>query len=122
MKAFTFVEDRLPALSGIARCMPNSLTGKYTAGIWETDLLHGLCWQPVGMPRPSTRRAAYTAPSFSWASWTGSVNWPLDTSNMQPAFHVIECMTELDGVDPFGRVKAGQLVLEGKCVSEGPPA
>jgi hypothetical protein len=97
--------------------MPTSLTGVYIAGIWEKDLHRGLCWQPAGEPRYSAQHETYMAPSFSWASQTGAVNWPFTSANLQSAFRVVECKTELDGVDPFGRVRAGHLILEGKCVT-----
>ncbi|KAE9363409.1 HET-domain-containing protein, partial [Stipitochalara longipes BDJ] len=42
----TFAEDRLPALSGLARAFQekNPTVGRYLAGIWSDNLLRGLLW------------------------------------------------------------------------------
>jgi hypothetical protein len=45
-KSLSFLEDRLPALSGVASRIRPTATGPYMADIWEKDLLRGLCWQP----------------------------------------------------------------------------
>jgi hypothetical protein len=61
--------DKLPAISGIARKIQKATSSKYIAGLWEANLAMDLLW--------STAKAAdvhyfsldkYRAPSFSWAS------------------------------------------------------
>jgi hypothetical protein len=60
-------EDKLPALSGLAKAFSRRTSFMYTAGLWEEDLATGLLWLPLlpeSRPRPST----YRAPSWSWVS------------------------------------------------------
>ncbi|TLD29478.1 HET-domain-containing protein [Venturia nashicola] len=64
-KCMTKEEDRLPALSGIAKRFQNIFVRQYLAGIWERRLILGLCWY-VGSP--GKRPEKYIAPSWFWAS------------------------------------------------------
>jgi hypothetical protein len=72
----TSERDRLPALSGIASQLL-SLGRKYEdylAGIWRQDESQLLWFTKTGS-RPSHRHHVYYAPSWSWASVTGSVEF-----------------------------------------------
>ena len=86
--------DRLPALSGLAKkFMASDVTavpsqpgqalkfnqlslGGYLAGLWSATLGKGLYWQVDYTPgkRISTKDT-YIAPSWSWASVSGPINW-----------------------------------------------
>ncbi|KAF2419879.1 HET-domain-containing protein, partial [Tothia fuscella] len=66
-------KDKLIALAGIAELMSNQIRGRYIAGMWEKYLPSQLLWyvEPVydnGLLSYPSRRPAYRAPSFSWAS------------------------------------------------------
>lgn len=45
MKTFTFPEDKLPAISGLARVTAKKSGSKYLAGLWMEDLHIGLLWK-----------------------------------------------------------------------------
>ena len=78
--------------------MPGSL-------IWTVD-------SPI-MPKPE----AYRAPSWSWASVDGSINWP-DHSEAQPLATVHSpSILHHTHYNPFGQVTEGSLGLRGKALA-----
>lgn len=77
--ALTKAEDRLAALSGIAQRMRDFLGSEYVAGLWKTSMVRDLCWG-VGYSRHdkvSHRPRVYCAPSWSWASVTGTIYYDI---------------------------------------------
>ncbi|KAF1988425.1 HET-domain-containing protein, partial [Aulographum hederae CBS 113979] len=63
----TYNDDRLPAISGIARMVAEQLNYTYRAGLWQEDMVKGgLLWF-VGDGN-ATKPEEYCAPSWSWAS------------------------------------------------------
>ncbi len=84
--------DKLVAISGVARVLADQFRDQYLAGLWQSNLVGGLCWRVSGMRRATqelvpvggyarrwetSRRASppapYLAPSWSWASVDGCV-------------------------------------------------
>lgn len=76
-RKLTYGKDKLPAISGLAAEMRLVTNGTYTAGVWEEDLLNGLCWRIyAGFDASSvTRFLRYRAPSWSWASLDGKFEY-----------------------------------------------
>jgi hypothetical protein len=70
----TYPSDIFPALSGLATGLQAEELGRYLAGLWEDDLGWGLCWN-VKQAR-TKRLETYRAPTWSWASVLGQVQWP----------------------------------------------
>lgn len=111
--------DRLPALSGIA----NTLWQGYLAGIWIGHIPQSLCWATDATCNVFIRRPfEYRAPSFSWASIEGPVNY----YNCSPAGEqfsqskkgnvvatLVQQGSAMEGLDPRGRMKHGQITLRG---------
>lgn len=72
----TFANDKLIALSGIAKAVSPLMGAPYVAGLWGKRLESQLLWriEPVFVhsdrrfEHPSVRPREYRAPSFSWAS------------------------------------------------------
>ncbi|GAW16743.1 hypothetical protein ANO14919_061800 [Xylariales sp. No.14919] len=73
-RALGVLDDRLNAISGIAKKMHRAELGEYLAGLFSYGLLAQLMWSraegQTPLPRPSYR---YRAPSWSWASIDGQV-------------------------------------------------
>ena len=67
-------EDKLVAISGLAKRVQRCLGDEYIAGLWRESLPSELLWG-VGKgdlnKRPSTRSNLYRAPTWSWASIDG---------------------------------------------------
>lgn len=66
--------DRLPALSAIAQRLEGLSTHRYAGGLWFGDVPHLLFWYPVDV-ESMTRSPERAAPSWSWASVTGAIDF-----------------------------------------------
>lgn len=79
IRHLTFGSDKLPALSGLASAIHDSLMGVYLAGIWSTDLATGLLWfrhraREDLYKHKFTKCTSYRAPTWSWASHDGPIS------------------------------------------------
>jgi len=79
-RQLTQQDDKLPALSGLATAIQNPALGEYLAGIWSKDLGTGLFWarhtaREELFGRPFFKYGRYRAPSWTWASHEGPVNF-----------------------------------------------
>ena len=131
VRSLTVLEDKLPAISGVAQEVSSLAQFKYRAGLWEEDLHLGLLWSFDGV---GSRSANYLAPSWSWASMAFDVRSrkelsqprcqpyyyanPAILSTLHPEFNVevIRCEVDANGGDIHGRVSSGSLVLRGQCL------
>ncbi len=145
----TFKEDKLPALSGIANVVSKNLNSDYICGIWKRSFAIGLAWYiPIKDPNDkSSRPEKYRAPSFSWAcvddaismmkfedkssrNFPDSIGLPKfpDTIGLPNFLDTIEITLidsdiALEGMDPFGKVRGGKIIVCGpmcKAISLGP--
>lgn len=98
------------------------LEDRYLAGLWEGILPSQLLWQVFDSQkydgRPSIRPPHYRAPSWSWASLDGFVDWPCitRTGNM---ITIIEAHVTSVTSDATGQVKDGFIRLRGHlCPAE----
>jgi len=123
--------DILVALAGIARLMQKSGLDTYMAGMWKQHLQFELDWRPKREnansddddSSPTHRRpSTYTAPSFSWASVIGPIEWSPDTTGSGgdvkrycPEF--LGASTVPTGADPFGAVSGGYLRVRAPLAS-----
>lgn len=106
--ALTHWTDRLPALSGLASTVRNKTKDTYLAGLWSSDLCSGLLWRRLTTESSST---SYTAPSWSWASHIGKIEY--DWFPFQDSLaKLIDYQPNLATVDPMGYVHSGKLKLE----------
>ncbi|KAH7040130.1 heterokaryon incompatibility protein-domain-containing protein [Microdochium trichocladiopsis] len=131
--SLTLVDDRLPALGGLADEMIRSyslqgLSRTYVAGLWVECLLGDLCWKREAGQRCNPRDPAspdplpYRAPSWSWASIDGHVDYSDKLSyggyRNEPGYRNIEYATVLGahctpaGASKTGRVTDGHIDLE----------
>ncbi|KAK4898940.1 hypothetical protein LTR27_003671 [Elasticomyces elasticus] len=125
----TYGQDKLPALSGIARRFSQLVDDDYLAGLWRSDIRYGLLWvvdaqRPgVGWERKSSHVAKYSAPSWSWASSDyeirhdpyqndcGGRYGPLPEGHLDHPFEVIDATVTRDSADDFGETTSGTIVL-----------
>ena len=79
-RELTYEDDIFPALMGLASKFESSELGTFLAGIWERDLAKGLMWQYCGAEIARRRPMKPRAPTWSWASVLGRVEfqhwWP----------------------------------------------
>jgi hypothetical protein len=116
-RLLSFPEDKLPAVSGLARLIARSTQSRYIAGLWEFGLCFGLCWK-VNAPAPPQRTNAYRAPSFSWASVDSQVEWVpgILNGNIPPSslFTVRDWQSTPTTGDRYGRVSSALLRVTGQ--------
>lgn len=136
-KSFTYLQDKLPAISGIAKPIDQRWHGKaqYLAGIWvyspdlgrnpDEDWLGQLCWRLVEQPDSFQEMLtlfkrtalegpeAYSAPTWSWASRRPGATWESGVyDGSSTPWKVFEAHIEDHqiipmGPDHMGRVKPG---------------
>lgn len=125
-RALTFSSDKLPAMSAIAKALSHKLAQEnasptYLAGLREMDLPRGLMWKSVSSSYvPHVH--IYRAPSWSWATTDSPITfagiyesggdriWRTD-------LRVVSCeVCPLSPGYPFGEVKSGRLVVEGRMI------
>lgn len=107
--------DKLPALSGLANAYSKRHKGEYVGGLWSQDIVNGLLWYSR-TSEPLQRPSNYRAPSWSWASVDGPVDFfTINAGIVKPYVEVedVEAWIELEGTDPYGRIKNGALSLRG---------
>lgn len=112
----TLATDRLPAISALARLWSHELQSKYIAGMWLKGLWHALAWRHLEAKEGACRSTAYIAPSWSWASVNGHVQWLAFSVGLftLPLVRIEETKVEIDGDDPFGRVLSGYIRVTGR--------
>lgn len=113
--AISYPQDRLPALSALARAMgerrPQNIR-EYAAGIWTADLPLSLLWRVSSSARQTLTE--YLAPTWSWVSVLRDIDFREQDSPVSTCFaSAIEVSTTIGGSvkDPFGQVEAGYLEL-----------
>ncbi|KAK1499370.1 HET domain-containing protein [Colletotrichum cuscutae] len=83
-RSLTNPANRLPAIEGMARefdTLLNGRLGRYLAGLWQKQLERSLLWRQGGaldifLPKSQkSRPEKWVAPSWSWASVQGSVDF-----------------------------------------------
>ncbi|KAL1838926.1 hypothetical protein VTJ49DRAFT_2057 [Mycothermus thermophilus] len=122
-RKLTFPDDKLPALSGIAASFAARFGvdgSAYAAGIWRGEhMIESLCWQASGAVDyhgngiPYDRK--YIAPSWSWASVNGYAASVFSYQHRDVA-RVLDCVVDVDGDNPFGRVRDAWLRLEAPII------
>lgn len=73
--SLTKEEDKLTAISGIAKICCQKFDSAYLAGVWADRLAIGLMWMNVGglLRAPSSPRAS----SWAWSAYDGPIQFPL---------------------------------------------
>lgn len=109
--------DKLPALSGLASLYHRGNATPYLAGLWNTTLLSDLLWRTeISAELMPQHTQSYRAPSWSWASVDGPVDYDLcliENSGDLDEAEVVDTDSVPCGLDPFGQVSSGFLKLHG---------
>jgi hypothetical protein len=124
----TDADDKLPALSGVAEQFETMLLQRfaandtYLAGLWRGDLPIGLCWYSphhlpcLPMPSYPSRSKKWRAPSWSWASVDGLVQFQQHANSFRPLCEIKRAEIELGTQDKRGRLVGGKIELEAHLV------
>jgi hypothetical protein len=124
--SLTKADDKLVAISGIAKWMhevmmsqpkageltssaKNDSSLRYLAGLWSSNLPAQLIWSITN----GTRSPGYRAPSWSWASLDGLVSFSAAFGDGSDLIDVISVACEpLSPVDPYGQVSESGSILK----------
>jgi hypothetical protein len=112
---FTYPEDKLPALAGIAALFSLHVKGfDYLAGTWRALLPGSLFWRTrsVDARLAHTRSTKYQAPSWSWASANARI-W-LEPGKLQKDCTILDIQCRVPGKNPFGVV--AEVCLKIRCL------
>ena len=119
----THESDKLIAIAGLARFFqdlwPNPTT-TYLAGLWSFNLGYWLLWRKTSSTRDWRKPKTSCAPSWSWASVKGSIEWLEQRSwaCFRNAY-IIEAKT-VPRYDPFSSVQSGYIRIRGRmCTTKG---
>lgn len=112
--------DKLSAISGLANFVLGNRglsAESYLAGLWKENLVDGLLWY-VSSPGASRPRSTYIAPTWSWASVTGSIEYFHERYQFRFHSHMTikYARCTASRCDPTGRVTAGVIRLDGLLV------
>ncbi|KAK5700411.1 hypothetical protein LTR17_022944 [Elasticomyces elasticus] len=121
-RKLTRASDKLIALAGLASAFKPLIRSRYLAGMWEQDLVAGLCWRRHGA---GCKTAVYRAPSWSWASQDSRVAHSLAIrEDMIRYAEIMDVDITSAGGNDTGAVTGGFLVLRGPvvCGRLGAPA
>jgi hypothetical protein len=118
-KKFTQDQDKLVALSGVAKWFKALFKDEvYLAGHWKSYLINQLLWE-VSPHTEGSRPQQYRAPSWSWASVEGQVGFRdiLESDNQKLLAKVLNAKVVTWHGDPTGTVLHGFINIEGKLMS-----
>ncbi|KAF7545221.1 hypothetical protein G7Z17_g9342 [Cylindrodendrum hubeiense] len=117
--------DKLPALTGLASAIADKISeGEYMAGLWRSGLIEGLTWCRKAPGQAFGKPDEYVAPSWSWASVQGVVqfpiyNWHLTRAPWKSRMADFEALTQyvshtadLKDKDMYGRLEGGSLCIK----------
>lgn len=99
----------------------------YYAGLWKHYLAVDLCWisdravpisnkKPEGAMQLDKSMDVYIAPSWSWAAQKQPIVTRLSVLDCKNETASITAWTAVKGLDPFGEVKNGLLMVQGKLL------
>jgi hypothetical protein len=119
-RSFTNATDKLPALSGLASTLYQMTGDKYLAGLWKGTLLDDLLWvnkAPYrGKKVTPSRPKNYRAPSWSWASIDGNIEFRCLPKSSTYFARLKSHRVTLSGLDEFGAVSDGWIKLRGPLI------
>ncbi|KAF2818581.1 HET-domain-containing protein [Ophiobolus disseminans] len=116
---FTYAEDVLPALSGVAQRTESLCPGAYIAGLWEIGIADQLSWQVV--TREATgqfiRKVVVTRPTFSWITSPFPISYFRSVyENISPICTFIRTQVIPATTDPFGKLSYASITLRGQRI------
>ncbi|KAF4953548.1 hypothetical protein FGADI_5884 [Fusarium gaditjirri] len=119
-RSLTFIDDKLLAISGVAKALDSIHPFGYMAGHWcedDDELVKSLCWKRGG---PGKKAAKYRAPSWSWASQDSAIDYGhFSIVGATLGEKIVAEPVAMEGQSPdgtpFGRYDNGYLQIKAKA-------
>jgi len=122
MGDLTKESDIFVALNGVAEEVGIVMNDRLVAGLWEERLVEDMCWRSA--TSRGRRPAVWRAPSWSWASISGSISSAADKrqsyggSEADRRPHNMASVVKLDiATKPSGEVEQASVLLDCKLIS-----
>lgn len=127
-RRLTYESDRLPALSGLFSMVQKQTKRTYALGLWKEEMALGMMWRTrnthhSGDEYPCKRQDTYCAPSWSWASVTGLIEYDRYVKNPPGKISQsivygrdVSLCVNLTGPNPFGPASSAYLNAEAYVV------
>jgi hypothetical protein len=102
-------------MSGIAESWAQATNDYCFAGIWKSHLPLGFLWICTRQRFLQKTFQAYRAPSWSWASFDGHIDWfKAMFTSIIPTVEVKSCAIDLAHLQaPYGAVRSASLMIRG---------
>lgn len=105
----TYGSDIFPAMAGIVQRIQKHTGDTFYVGMWKSHFLDGLAWHPIQRdwednskkPKTLRKRQPWTAPSWSWASVIGKIDYSISWVSCDYCARLEECTITRSGSDPF---------------------
>lgn len=124
--ALTNPDDKLVAISGVAKSFANIVGDEYLAGLWRGNFVNCLLWQvltPITAMYsgeeywPSVRPQRYRAPSWSWASVDGPTQGYLFEYELSDhRAEILDVFVKHKNGDPTGELRHACLHVRGHLI------
>jgi hypothetical protein len=116
-RSLTFLDDKLPAIAGIAAHFQQQTGFHYVAGLWRETLMVDLVWVSWGWEELDNPPSTVQAPSWSWASIHGGVAFDVEMISegipIETHCTIEDGQCNISGQNPFGLVKEGRIEVTG---------
>lgn len=114
----TMSGDKLVSLSGAALEMQTLLNEAYLAGLWRGHLVAELLWYVHHWQETASFRSQpYRAPSWSWASIDGQIEFVNSSTFVSNLVDILNAeVTPTSATNLFGQVIGGRLEIRGQLV------
>jgi hypothetical protein len=110
----TNTDDRLVAISAVAKQVRDMTNDRYLAGMWRQHLEYHLLWYTDPRQRDRLRTPEYVAPSWSWASMTARIEpYIFIRPDIPTMIQIIDARVTHSTSDAMGQVSAGYLHIRG---------
>jgi hypothetical protein len=116
-RSLTFLDDKLPAIAGIAAHFQQQTGFHYVAGLWRETLMVDLVWVSWGWEELDNPPSTVQAPSWSWVSIHGGVAFDVEMISegipIKTHCTIEDVQCNISGQNPFGLVKDGRIEVTG---------
>lgn len=119
-RGITYPKDKFPAISGVMTVLQRTTGDICAAGLWKRNFPKWLLWVPRHDVAPFKRSGLWTAPSWSFMSGEGPVDYGLGdiTIGMNNSLRELcatleECRVVPKGLNPLGELRDGWARISG---------
>jgi hypothetical protein len=114
----TLSEDKLPAISGIAKHTRLAFPDQYLAGLWRNSLREDLVWHRDHTKALTAKIGGYRAPTWSWASIDGEITYgdAFRVSGTRWHCYIMDADCIATRGDTTGEISSGYLKVQGYLI------